>query len=438
MTVPMTIDESSTFFNLVEIHTNWEILFDMSCFETANNHVLNTYCARFGYTFFGQNELAIRWGSLLSHLIYLFYTWKLSTRLVENRWRALAFFIALNVNPYMLDFFSLARGYAWSMACVVASLYYFYEKNAWKSVFFITLGVFANLTMLNYLASFFILYNLALLLEGNTFQDFFKKNIPNLLCFSFLALIFYRPIKALKEHGEFLYGNDSLLEVFKSIWKNTCYSAPYLGLDGPTVVAIVYGFLFITAPIAAFFQYRKTNDIRRFLLIVLPLVAVIMMVLQYHFAGSKYLINRTALILFPMLLLSLLAWVDFGNKKAATFWAVVVAVFALFHFMKTANLKMCREWWFDEHNQEMVNYLETKAQSENRIYNLNVSNLFIPSVNFCVRKNPNSHLRMPLFDPKLPTDTTFDYLYIFDNEQQKIHPAYQLEKKFGYYLLMRK
>ena len=438
ITVPMTIDESSSFFNYVELRTNWQIMFDMACFDTANNHVLNTYCARLGYSLFGMHELSVRWGSLFAHFIYLFYTWQLSKCLLANRWLAVALFVAVNVNPYLLDFFSLERGYAWSIACVAASLYYFYEKNAWKSALFIALGVLANLTMLNYLASFFVVYNLALLLEKNTFQDFFKKNIPNLLCFSVLALLFYRPIKELKEHGEFLYGNDSLLEVFRSIWKNTCYSADYLGWDGPAAVAIVYGLLFAISPLLAFFQYRKTNDTRRFLLVLFPLVAVIMMILQYHLAGSKYLINRTALILFPLLLFSLLSWLDFTNKKIAVFWAIVIAGFALFHFKETGNLKLAREWWFDAHNQEMVDYLEAKAQSENKRYTLNVSRVFIPSVNFCVQKNPNTRLNIPMFEPQLPTDTTFDYLFIFGEEAQKINPAYQLEKKFGSFLLMRK
>lgn len=95
---------------------------------------------------------------MLAWLLYGFSALKISG-LVKNKFLGLALFFALTLNPFLLDFFSLARGYGLTCAFILASIWKIMEvlnndKAAaahWQAAMvFAMLALFSNYTSLYY------------------------------------------------------------------------------------------------------------------------------------------------------------------------------------------------------------------------------------------------------------------------------------------------
>ncbi|MCU0600181.1 MAG: hypothetical protein MUE70_13110, partial [Desulfobacterales bacterium] len=120
-----THDESFTWLNYVNQASLIDII-TINPVIMANDHILNSLMMKFFSSFLGNNQFVLRLQSLLAHLLYIICSIGLVSRF-NNQWYALGSFILLNVNPYMLDFFSLARGYALGNGFLMASMYFIYQ-----------------------------------------------------------------------------------------------------------------------------------------------------------------------------------------------------------------------------------------------------------------------------------------------------------------------
>lgn len=150
-----TTDESVSFSIISEASSRW--------LNTANHHLLNTWLMSLCSSVFGNSELSLRLPNVLAFLIYAFYFDRILNLLdfpITSLNRLLGFSL-LFLNNYVLDFFSLARGYGLSLGFMSASLYYFIRndgqaghllqiKNYILATFFAGLAICSNLSMLNY------------------------------------------------------------------------------------------------------------------------------------------------------------------------------------------------------------------------------------------------------------------------------------------------
>ncbi len=113
-TVPFTFDEVTT-SQLVQ-GSQWS---DFGL--TANNHLLNALLIKGLLSTFSPSELIFRLPNVLAAAIYLFYAYKLGKLLMKNQpWIPL---VLLTSMPFLLDFFSLARGYGLALGFCLASIY---------------------------------------------------------------------------------------------------------------------------------------------------------------------------------------------------------------------------------------------------------------------------------------------------------------------------
>lgn len=114
-----TFDEAATYFFFISSKVFYTI-----DFTDANNHLLYTLLARLFSEFGGTRELVLRLPSLIGLVLYLTFSWKIFDRFF-GRAAGLAGFLVLNLNPYVLDFFSLGRGYGLALGLEMAALYFF-------------------------------------------------------------------------------------------------------------------------------------------------------------------------------------------------------------------------------------------------------------------------------------------------------------------------
>lgn len=119
VTVPITHDEAMTFFTYVE---TGDLLPFLSHWD-AGNHVLCTALGWVGHTLFGLHAWALRLPSVLAFLLYAGYAWRWGLR-VSDRLVRHCLWAALLLTPYLLEFFSLFRGYGLAMAFLSMALYH--------------------------------------------------------------------------------------------------------------------------------------------------------------------------------------------------------------------------------------------------------------------------------------------------------------------------
>lgn len=122
-------------------------------FEVATNHFLNTMLTKIGYAIFGGGEIALRLANLAAYAMFMMFAGMILHRLTRP-WIAVAGFLLLNLNPYVLDFFTISRGYGLSLGLVMGALYFLFRfleggvHPSW-ALFFAAAAVLANFALLN-------------------------------------------------------------------------------------------------------------------------------------------------------------------------------------------------------------------------------------------------------------------------------------------------
>lgn len=126
--VPLVHDEATSFIAYAQPGT----FLPFASMWDANNHFLNSLCGHLGFRLFGLHPLALRWASLLSYVLYAWCVWRMGARIERNfiRWML---WLALLACPFLLDFFSLFRGYGPAMALLLLAVHHavgFLETSA--------------------------------------------------------------------------------------------------------------------------------------------------------------------------------------------------------------------------------------------------------------------------------------------------------------------
>jgi hypothetical protein len=111
VTQSITHDEALT-FHMYVLRPAGRIFTDFG----ANDHVLHSLMAWASVRMFGISEWALRLPALLGGLLYLVSALRVCRRVFGGGWTFLLAFGLLALNPLLLDFQSLARGYGLGMA----------------------------------------------------------------------------------------------------------------------------------------------------------------------------------------------------------------------------------------------------------------------------------------------------------------------------------
>jgi hypothetical protein len=175
--ISITFDEAAT--HMTYLSSSVFAVFDL---RSANNHFLYTFLARLSGIFAGSSEISLRLPSLLGYLLYLGSSWAILNRFF-GRFMALSGFLFLNLNPYVLDYFSLGRGYGLSLGFEMAALYFYLvfldsrrqahgEGNRALAISLLLAfaSALANLSFLNVLMSFWVFVFLFFLINNMIYE----------------------------------------------------------------------------------------------------------------------------------------------------------------------------------------------------------------------------------------------------------------------------
>lgn len=449
----MTHDESAT-WNYFHEMGFWECLRTESCWHSANNHLLNTALFQYSVALFGQSDWAIRLPNVFAHLIYLGASIYIILQLTHKSIAGIAGWVLINLNPYLLDFFSLARGYGLAMGFTLLSLAFFVAfikkpRIVWSFGIFIAiaLSILSNFTQLVFLAALGLAYLLFCLqhVQWNIKKVLYWL-LPPILISLILGLLLYQPILWLKNGGEFEWGTDTLYQTFWTLAEDTVYG--YKHFDKTTIPIFFYSASSLTL-LAFFFGFKtffqKEKQIATTLLGLISIVflsIVMITVLQKGILGTKYFINRKSLIFIPlwgMLVFSLL--VHFSPKKVIIqqILAVFFLVMGSYHFYRCLNFEQSREWWYDRNTLIVMEYLDDKV-GPNETVNLGVHWMFHPTMMYYKNTKGFTFFENIHYDKNILPDAGYDYYYVFkSNYDRFLTEGYEVEKTFtGFGYLLRK
>ena len=408
--------------------------------DDANNHLLNTWLMRCCSALLGDSELSLRLPNLFAHLVYLASMLALLRRF-EHTALLLAGFVLFNLNPFLLDFFTLARGYGLASAFTALSLYLLARTFEAKKrgadfvrVVFLTAACGALAVLSNYaFLNFFLPLMLAcawLLLTDTMLRRFERGRLTAaaalfVACGGFLSFVLselfrLRRIGALYAGGHEGFVADTVI----SLARASLYSVSYTHVTERVVSAFVV-VLFAALVLLGLGLFVSRREVTLFVLLLLMLASAVTLPLaQNRILGTLFPLDRAALFYLPLYAAVLLSAANMLWRLSSRRWAraaalvlpVVLAALLLWHFQRSFNTHLCYLWWYDAHDKEVIQLIERDHGQHftGRVVRLANSWMMEPSLNF-YRHTRNLTWLEPV-SRKPPAEAGGHYVYAFASD----------------------
>jgi hypothetical protein len=455
--IPLTHDEVATYLYYFNFNV-WELM--MYPDPWPNNHILNSILAKFSLLIFGQEVWAGRLPNVLSFLLYFLAIYKFSLFIFKDKWWwvlcTASFFI---FNPYLLDFFSLCRGYGLSISIMFYSLWILVrgfqekkEKWSWWALVLSMLSAYANFTLLVFWCAtigmlgmyFFNQYS-----GKQKRQQLYKKlGILVASSLAFLTLI-YNPIHKMQSTNQFEYWQSngfykdtiiSLVDTVRAGVRMIGVSNEYFGL-----LAVL---IFLLAGATLFYQWGRQSwqwlqGQVLFVAWTILTATILVNIAQTVILGTPNLTGRTALFLYPLFIgvaASFFAFLMRGkNYRWMTFMAIILIVLKLWHMERALQPDRVREWWYDANTYQVMKFIEEDKESDSKAV-LQTSWYFRRSFQYYTQTGKADHIHLVDLDAGEQNTASPDYFYIFDSELPELTDRYDIIEKYdgGGRLLLKK
>ncbi len=393
-----TIDESQTCNDFVPLSFMQIVSYNQEL--SANNHILNTLLVKLFSSLFGFSEFVLRAPNFIACIIYLLFSYLISKQ-VNNLLGVICCFIFLTANPYLLDFFSLCRGYALATSTMLASVYFLLEynknyirSNLFYAYLFASLAVLSNFSLLIYFASLLIVTALIFFCKNDSpfsLKVIFSEFLIPILTTLILTVILYEPIRKLIKFNGLYFGGEVGFkhDTITSIAQTSLYGQPYATCLLSFVSNLI---LFITVFSFGIILWKTltTKKINlnffslSFLLIVLP---ALVSITQHYLIGSKFLTDRMALFFIPLFMLHLSSIITSIKRSLVRYsLSILLALLLVGHTVRSANFNYYLSWHFDCQTKEMLNDLKSFSLQDNiSTMKLGIDPLYAQTIRFYKR-----------------------------------------------------
>jgi len=373
-----THDESFTWIHYVQLPLT-DILWFAA--PSGNNHLLNTLLMKGCSLAGGDSEWVLRLPNLAGHLLYLGFSIAILRR-IRNPWVRLFGFLLLNLNPFLLDFFSLARGYGISLGLMMGSLYWFLRwishpklRNLLLALLFLIPATLANITLVPCFIACWITA-LALRIPGvipgeNPLpaKQWIAVNLSFLAAGVLLTAFLWLPLSRMIEANRIDYGGTTgfWTDSVVSLIKKSCYGMSYRHL-ATEIFSTIWGISLIAGFLLWIRSLVRRKEATPFppsllLFLLLFLLTAIGWILQFHLFGTPYLMSRTALSLWPLMAFILTLMLDHPKPGSSlrpytSLAAGFLSIPLMINFLLVANVTHTLEWRFDADTKAIATYLE--------------------------------------------------------------------------------
>lgn len=453
LVLPITHDEVAT--TVFYSHfSNWEIM--MYPDEWPNNHILNTLLAKGCIAVFGPEQWAVRLPNLLSFFVYAWGVYRIVGFILTTHSRFFVPFALLFVaNPYMMDFFSLCRGYGMSIALSTLSASFLItgfkslkDKHIWMSFFLALLASYANFTLLIFWAAVSLFAALYFIIRRKeTKRPFWLPWALLILTgIGYLALI-YVPIQKMQSTNQFIYwtSNGFITDTLDTLIRLSCQES---GMLRPLILVAYAGLLLIVASwFYVLIRWKKTKfDLRiwREPIAVAPwllLLTVLINITQNMVMGTPNLFGRTALFFYPMYMTALVSTYPIVHPLIKARWMRIAGVAGIvflttLHFVRASNTHLFREWFYDGYTFDVLAHIRKEHRSEP--VSIETNWLFNPSFSFYRETGKLQDIQLGWYNKEIDTATTAEYYYVRIEDVPLLEHKFEIVRKWDDNILMRR
>ena len=399
--------------------------------DTANNHFLNTAAMEWAHRWLGDREWHFRLANILAHVVYLG-----AGLLILRGLRgpaALLGFALLNLNPFLIEFFSLARGYGIASAFSLVSLCLL--KEAWEhfgsaigrvflflSSLAVALSVLGNYAWLNLHVAFLAV---AIVWIAADYRAS-RVSAPGYFAFAMAFLlingtsIFYvaKRMLYLREIGD-LAGSDQgfIRGTLGSLIQLYLYNADRVpaGRD-----ALLYAVIAIIAASGVWLVVRMIRERRvtfSGVLICILALASLAPVSEHLLFATMFPADRSALYYLPLTAVLIACAADEVTSKylrpglAVSAACYLMTAAMLIHFARTANLTHTLLWRYDTNTKEVMKEIEARVRQDKVEPPVSIGAFwpFEPTMNFYRSVGNYTWLERVTREP--PAARLHDYVY---------------------------
>ena len=399
-TTSFTHDESYTYTHYVH-----QGFMDIVSYKTpyTNNHILNTVLIKYCELLFGSSELSLRLPNILAFILYSIFIILLLYKYIPKL--MFPFYLLMVLNPHLLDFFALARGYGLSFAFLLMSLYYlslYFTSKQNKHLILFNVGAFlavmSNFSLLNYYVAALIVYNIVsyVVLKINSTSNnyqFYKQNKINIVSVILSGMVLYEPLRRISKMSLLDFGGkngfmeDTVGTAIYSFFYEM-YVTPFLETIFKVFIVSVVALTLIII-LKAIVQRNITlfNAHISLVLINLILIAIVAITIAQHLIlGNDYYIHRFALFFYPIFILNFIFLLNYFfqlSKTTSVSISYLCASLALFNIYINHNTAFYKDWKIDSDVKSMMQNLVLEHEKyPNKNIRLGINWLFEPGVNF--------------------------------------------------------
>lgn len=387
ISVGITFDEAWTIGTFVQ-----SSFFQILTFEPAiaNNHLLNSILIKSLYISGCETIFLARLPNLLALVLYLYFSFKICSTFFKAL-PGIGLFVLLNANPFILDFFGLARGYGLGLGFLMSTLFFLLQYRATGqfrygviALVLSSFGVLSNFTFLFFWVGVWIVNQFIFFTQSDFKVKLYAKFLGKKIIVSLLlGMIIYAPIQKLRAiNGLWYGGNEGFYE--DTLVSLTAYSLGNLvSNEGTKFILNIFLLLLFLGVIIFLFNQVFLPSKKRSNVIILLLLLVVLIgsnVFLHHFLQTKYLINRTAMAYYPLLIL-IFGFLIKENKNQIlhNLQNVILLLFSglcFFNFYQNANFYCTINWPFDSRTTEVLDYINEQGKQQNKVFILDSTVMF--------------------------------------------------------------
>jgi hypothetical protein len=365
---------------------------------SANNHILNSIGMKVIDKLMAPTPFNLRLPNIFGHLLFIIFS-ALIINTYKNSYYKVIAFVLLNSNIYLIDFFSLARGYGLSLGFLMVHWYFLHKtagntqsKNNFRLMLFaLFLAMLSNFSVIYYMISLIVIYLIYEVKNYTSnkalFLSIIIRNMKFVLLLSSLTIFFlFGPLLKLVQFNQLYFGGTH------NFFDDTIYSLVYYStismgivdfeIKAIFLIVVILMALIIAIQLIKLFKH-KTKIESSFFIVSLVIIMLIQITFFYFF-NTKYLIQRTALLFIPIFIFSLLGFVNDLGSIVIYFAAGFVALFMFYVTIRFIPMDNSLNWQYDADNEKLLSELKTiykKSDTQNKL-SLGVDWIFQPSLNF--------------------------------------------------------
>lgn len=333
---------------------------------TGNTHWLNSLAIKTSLLLGNESLLAIRWLSLLSGLIFIGTTLFLIKDTAGVVLQGLLFCLLL-LNPYLLDYFCMARGYASGLMFELLAISLFYTSTVkqkarlrFPSLVFAGLAAISNYSFCYFFAAFSTLYfwkhyrpyGLLMLKQKTFYRDLLL--VCGLVAAIGRALLFLHDCS-----NDYLgAGSRDFKETFAGLADGLIYTVQFSKTAYAWVAALCFLLISVSA-IYGLFQSKKHPD-SFYTLCSWLLAGVLTLILinRYVFDGVMPA-YRSAIFMFPLTVICLAGFINALYQKIPALKpvAIIAGVLLFVNLCLKANLNSVFDYRFNADLKACFKYL---------------------------------------------------------------------------------